>query len=119
MKHLCQGTKCHTYETQSRVRGTKGNKVLRTRNAYTEIQPNSDWANSNRWVVYFCDERCLHDWLTKHITHFMSIVGIKTTPSETPIIVEKETKQGWHSTYTNTTIKLKQNENNVLTENPI
>ena len=95
MKHLCQGTKCHTYETQSRIRGTKDNKVLRTRNAYTEIQPNSDWANSNRWVVYFCDERCLHDWLTKHITHFMSIVGIKTTPSETPIQVQVETRQDY------------------------
>jgi hypothetical protein len=33
MKHICQGPKCHTYDTQSRVRGTKGNKVLRTRNA--------------------------------------------------------------------------------------
>jgi hypothetical protein len=24
-------TKCHTYQTQDRVRGVKGNKVLRTR----------------------------------------------------------------------------------------
>jgi hypothetical protein len=33
MKHICQGPKCHTYDTQSRVRGVKGSKVLRTRNA--------------------------------------------------------------------------------------
>jgi hypothetical protein len=32
-RHICQGPKCHTYDTQSRIRGTKGNKVLRTRNA--------------------------------------------------------------------------------------
>jgi hypothetical protein len=116
MKHLCQGTKCHTYDTQSRVRGTKGNKVLRTRNAYTEIQPNSDWANSSRWVVYFCDERCMQDWLAKHIEHFMNIVGIKTTPQETPVDIVKTVHQNWvgHD-YTRTTIKLKQNESNVLT----
>ena len=27
----CHGPKCHTYSTQDRVRGVKGNKVLRTR----------------------------------------------------------------------------------------
>jgi hypothetical protein len=32
-KHICQGPKCHTYDTQSRIRGVKGSKVLRTRNA--------------------------------------------------------------------------------------
>ena len=26
----CHGPECHTYTTSSRVRGTKGNKVLRT-----------------------------------------------------------------------------------------
>ena len=26
----CHGPNCHTTETQSRVRGSKGNKVLRT-----------------------------------------------------------------------------------------
>ena len=110
-RHICQGTECHTYKTQSRIRGAKGSKVLRTRNAYTEIQPNSDWANSSRWVVYFCDERCMHDWLAKHIAHFMTIVGIKTIPSETPIDVIKETYEresytGSKYTYTDTTIKL-------------
>ena len=27
----CHGPHCHTYQTQDRVRGVKGNKVLRTR----------------------------------------------------------------------------------------
>jgi hypothetical protein len=27
----CHGPHCHTYTTQDRVRGVKGNKVLRTR----------------------------------------------------------------------------------------
>jgi len=40
-KHYCQGTKCHTYDTQSRIRGTKENKVLRTRLAYGD---NESWS---------------------------------------------------------------------------
>jgi hypothetical protein len=36
-RHYCQGPKCHTYDTQSRIRGTKGNKVLRTRYAYVML----------------------------------------------------------------------------------
>ena len=27
----CHGPRCHTYTTQDRVRGNKGNKVLKTR----------------------------------------------------------------------------------------
>ena len=106
MKHICQGTECHTYKTQSRIRGAKGFKVLRTRNAYTEIQPNSDWATPNNWSVYFCDERCMQDWLRKHIVHFMTMVGIKTIPSETPIVVEKENVEGRYGSYVDTTIRL-------------
>ena len=44
MKHICQGPNCHTYDTLSRVRGTKGNKVLRTRNARYEIDTDYKWA---------------------------------------------------------------------------
>ena len=106
-RHICQGPECHTYKTQSRIRGVKGSKVLRTRNAYVEINDNpNSWATPDNWNVYFCDERCMQDWLKKHIVHFMNIIGIKTTPSETPIVVEKETKEGWRGTYTDTTIKL-------------
>ena len=121
MKHICQGTNCHTYETQSRIRGTKGNKVLRTRNAYAEINLKPDsWSSPDNWVVYFCDERCMQDWLKKHSAQFMSIVGIKTTPSETPIQVEVETRQDYVGRdYTRKTInKLSEfgiNENDLRT----
>jgi hypothetical protein len=112
MKYYCQGTRCHTYDTQSRVRGTKGNKVLRTRYAYGS----SDSWNTNRWELYFCDERCMNDWLREHIANFMNIVGIKTKPQETPIDIVEETRTNWSGKeYTYTTIKLKENENNVLT----
>jgi hypothetical protein len=101
-RHYCQGTKCHTYDTQSRIRGVKGAKVLRTRYAYGS----SDSWNTNRWELYFCDERCMNDWLREHIANFMNIVGIKTKPQETPIEVIKEVKTGWRGEYVDTTIKL-------------
>ena len=95
MKHLCQGTKCHTYETQSRIRGVKDNKVLRTRTARYDMETvHSDWTMD--WEYYFCDERCLQDWLNTHLTNLMSAVGIKKIPQETPIDVKQETKEGWN-----------------------
>ena len=104
-RHYCQGIKCHTYDTQSRIRGVKGAKVLRTRYAYGS----SDSWNTNRWELYFCDERCMNDWLREHIANFMNIVGIKTKPQETPVEVIKEVKQGWRGEYIDTTIKLLNN----------
>ena len=102
-KHYCQGTKCHTYDTQSRIRGTKDNKVLRTRYAYGD---DKSW-NTNNWCLYFCDERCMQDWLREHIANFMSIVGIKTKPQESPIDIELTTHKAWNGQeYTRTTIKL-------------
>ena len=104
-RYICQGPECHTYKTQSRIRGVKGSKVLRTRAARYDISDTShSWGYV--WERYFCDERCMQNWLAKHLTQLMTVVGINTKPNETPIVVEKETKQGWHSTYTDTTIKL-------------
>jgi hypothetical protein len=54
----------------------------------------------------------MHDWLKEHIANFMQIVGIKTQPSETPVEVTKELKQGWRGEYVETFISIK---NNVLT----
>ena len=103
--HLCQGTKCHTYETQSRIRGTKGNKVLRTRKARFDMNVSRDWIRN--WEHYFCDERCMNDWLDVHMVQLINYVGIKTRPSETPIDVVKEIKQDWSGReHTYTTIKL-------------
>ena len=118
MKHICQGPSCHTYDTQSRVRGVKGAKVLRTRNARYEIDNSYTW--SSPWEQYFCDERCMNNWLAKHMTQLINYVGIKTKPQETPVDVVKETFnrtdwQGHSYTQNRTTIKLKQNESNVLT----
>ena len=105
-KHLCQGPKCHTYDTQSRVRGTKGSKVLRTRTArYDSTQEQHAWLH--RWEYYFCDERCMNNWLNEHMTQLINYIGINTKPKETPIDIVKETRKDWAGRdYTSTTIKL-------------
>ena len=102
-RHICQGPECHTYKTQSRIRGVKGSKVLRTRPARYDMTTHS-WGYI--WERYFCDERCLQNWLANHMTQLMNVVGINTKPNETPIVVEKETVKGWRGEYVDTTIKL-------------
>jgi len=109
MKHLCQGPRCHTYNTQSRVRGAKGAKVLRTRFARCNINPESN--TRSWWEDYFCDERCLHAWLKDNLNQMMSMKGLRTEPLETPVIVTKEKYErtdyyGNPYTQIDTTIKL-------------
>ena len=53
----CHGPNCHKRETTNRVRGVKGNKVLRT----VKIKPNK-WTRDTQWE-YFCDQTCMHDFL--------------------------------------------------------
>jgi hypothetical protein len=118
MKHLCQGPRCHTYDTQSRVRGPKGAKVLRTRFARCEYTPE----HRSFWEDYFCDERCLHAWLKENLNQMMSMKGLRTEPLETPIIVTKERhdRTDYHGnpyTYVDTTIKLLSEQSNDDTIN--
>jgi hypothetical protein len=104
-KHLCQGPKCHTYDTQSRIRGTKGNKVLRTRFARFNLEVNREWID--KWEYFFCDERCMNDWLRVHMTQLINFIGLKTKPQESPIDIVETVHQNWQGVnYTRTTIKL-------------
>ena len=61
---LCQGTKCHTYHTQDRLKGTKGNKTYQTRRRSSFY-----YGNGN-----FCSFNCQHDWFNdfgdRAIDHF-------------------------------------------------
>ena len=105
MKHICQGPECHTYKTQSRIRGPKESKVLRTRNARYEIDNSYTW--SSPWEQYFCDERCMNNWLAKHMTQLINYVGINTKPKESPISIEQTKHKAWNGQeYFRTTIKL-------------
>ena len=77
---LCQGPKCHTYETQDRLRGPKGAKVRQTRrrSSFYYLSGNA------------CSMQCERDWFDKFgeqaLNHFGKI--------KEPIIQTAE--NSWH-----------------------
>jgi len=86
----CHGPECHKRNTTNRVRGVKGNKVLRT----VKIRHN----NYRAGTIYshFCDQTCLHDFIRKHIQEFVRLHP-RTECLETPIEVEKVIHKGYDS----------------------
>ena len=83
----CLGSSCHTIRTLDRVRGVKGNKVLRTR----KIQK-TNWNQDSHWG-HFCSQRCLHDFLRTNLQQLIAIAP-RPEPLETPIDVEQRKVQG-------------------------
>ena len=85
--NLCHGPNCHTNHTQSRIRGSGDNKVLRT----IKIKEGGSYRGYERYRMfnYFCNNSCLFDYIR---THLQSIVAIapRREALETPIKVEKE-----------------------------
>jgi len=67
---LCQGPDCHTYNTQDRVKGQKGNKTRQTRR-----RSNFYYGGGN-----FCDMRCQSDWFQKFGTQAINHFGRLTEP---------------------------------------
>ena len=67
---LCQGPDCHTYYTQDRLKGPKGNKTYQTRR-----RSNFYYGNKN-----FCDQRCMYDWINKYIEQGLDHFGRTTEP---------------------------------------
>ena len=89
----CHGPNCHTYHTQGRIRGVKGNKVLRTRKVSRKSWYSlNDW--SSCWYAYFCDERCRTDYMHKHLTAIMNIEP-RSEALETSIEVRKVDGTDW------------------------
>ena len=90
----CHGPNCHTYQTQSRVRGSGDNKVLRTikikENRYGNYQ-------ANIWN-YFCNQRCLMDFLNTFGQDIANTYSVKQ-PSETPIKVTINTYDDTYPSY--------------------
>jgi len=80
---LCQGTKCHTYTTQDRVKGTKGNKTNQTRRRSSFY-----YGNDN-----FCSVNCYNDWFNdfgdRAIDHFGRVTEPKHLTEE----------NAWHKDY--------------------
>ena len=81
---LCQGPKCHTYDTQDRLRGPKGNKVPQTRrrSSFYYLGGNA------------CSTRCQDDWFNKFGTQAIDYFGRITQP------IKLEEHNAWHKTFT-------------------
>ena len=81
----CHGPTCHEKATTDRVRGTKGNKVLRTRKVKISSygEPNMSW----NW---FCSHTCERDFWDKYGNQIRQIAP-RTEPLETPIEDPKKT----------------------------
>jgi hypothetical protein len=86
----CHGTKCHVYDTQDRVRGVKGNKVLRTRKVKRSnyVSPQSSWN-------YFCSHTCQQDFWNEYGAQIRAIAP-RNEPLETRIEINTETRQDWY-----------------------
>ncbi len=85
----CHGPNCHTYQTQSRVRGSGDNKVLRTIKIKWGRYNYSGDEQPNIWD-YFCNNNCLHDFLGLHATTIANIAP-RREALEIPIKVEVKT----------------------------
>tara|TARA_R100001224_G_scaffold38389_1_gene21852 strand:+ start:116 stop:481 length:366 start_codon:yes stop_codon:yes gene_type:complete len=84
----CHNPDCHKIETQSRVRGSGDNKVLRT----VKIKVGRyNYANDYTPDIYdyFCNQSCLHQFLRKFPREVANI-NPTPEPKETPIKVIKE-----------------------------
>ena len=76
----CHGPSCHTNDTQDRLRGVKGSKVLRTRKV-----------RQNTYIgmfSYFCSNGCYNAFANKHIQEIVAIAP-RTEALETPVNVDK------------------------------
>ena len=84
----CHGPECHTQLTQSRIRGSGDNKVLRT----IKIKEGRyNYGNNYQKGIwdYFCGNNCLFDFIRLHLTSMIALAP-RREALETPIKVEKE-----------------------------
>ena len=88
----CLGPNCHTQHTQSRIRGSGRDKVLRTR----RIKVNPNYHNIHN---YFCNTRCLYDYMNKYAQAIANIAP-RSKALETPIKVEKEKYESYRYNWT-------------------
>jgi hypothetical protein len=75
----CHGPYCHTKQTQDRVRGVKGSKVLRTRKIKLH-----NMRNTLSWWQFFCSQTCYDNFANKYIEQVIAIAP-RTEALETPI----------------------------------
>ena len=88
----CHGPECHTKHTQDRIRGNKGNKVLRTR----KITENN-WNKDSVWSE-FCSQGCYTDFMNRLWGEQIALHP-RTEPLETPIEVKQNKREGYEYRY--------------------
>ena len=98
----CHGPSCHTNDTQDRLRGVKGSKVLRTRKVAI-----NQWNSGERLSMfsYFCSNGCYNSFANKHINEIIAIAP-RTEALETPVnVVKEQATNSWNGqTYIETKI---------------
>ena len=106
----CHGPECHTNHTLDRIRGTKGNKVLRTKKIKV-YEPLPQYYQG--WENHFCKLGCLMDFIKEHLTSIIAIAPVHE-PSETPIHdpVKERVQSNWNPNHYWTETKIKPIENN-------
>ena len=94
----CHGPNCHTYQTQSRVRGSGDNKVLRT----IKIKQGSSYRTHEHYSMfnYFCNQNCLMEYIRTHLQEIIAIAP-RREALETPIKVEKEKYESYRYQWNN------------------
>ena len=90
----CHGPNCHTNETQSRIRGSGDNKVLRT----IKIKQGRYNGYQDGIWDYFCNQNCLMDFIRLHLTSMIAIAP-RREALETPIKVEKTKHENYRMRY--------------------
>ncbi len=90
----CHNPDCHKIETNSRIRGTGDNKVLRTR----KIPLTNDYI-CNSIYAYFCNQNCLHQFLNKFAREVANL-NPTPKPKETPINVKTEKYESYRYNWT-------------------
>jgi hypothetical protein len=85
----CHNPDCHKIETQSRIRGTGDNKVLRTVKIKVGRYNYGNTPEQPMIWDYFCNQNCLFQFLGKFAT---DVANLNPTPKpkETPIKVKTE-----------------------------
>ena len=89
----CHNPNCHKIETQSRIRGSGDNKVLRT----VKIKVDSHWRRDSIFN-YFCNNNCLFQFLGKFKDEVANL-NPTPKPKETPIKVKKTKEQCYRYRY--------------------
>ena len=92
----CHGPECHEQQTQSRIRGSGDNKVLRT----IKIKEGGSYRTHERYRMfnYFCGQNCLMDFIRLHLTSMIAIAP-RREALETPIKVEKTKHENYRMRY--------------------